>query len=138
MADKPRNYSANIPKIAGSLPVITDVLIEAGDAVGRTTAGYAKKMSTSEVFAGFSQGRNDNRGGANAAIQARIYQRGEVELAVVGVTGIGNVGDTVYALGENTFTLSSSSSAKTIGKITRHLSGTRCMVFFEGVPVRSL
>ena len=45
--------------------------------------------------------------------------------------------NTVYASDDDTFTLTSAGNSA-IGKVVRWVSGTRCVVYFEGVQVRSL
>ena len=139
MADKPRIYSTNIQKTAASLPVRASTTVESGDAVSKDSNGDVRPLSASDSsFGGFAQNRQDNSSGSAGDLQARVWQRGEIQLAVVGVTDDSDRDSTVYALGPNSFTLSSSSSAIAIGKITKHISGTTCRVYFEATAVRSI
>jgi hypothetical protein len=66
-----------------------------------------------------------------------VKQRGEIVLSVTGVASADDVGQTVYASDDDTFTLTSTSNSS-IGKVARWISGTTCVVYFEAVPVRSL
>ena len=118
------------------LPVITSDIIYEGAAVGMSS-GYARPLVAGDAFAGIAVAKVDNSAGAGGAKNVRVLQKGSIEVDVVGVTAITNVGATVYASDDNVFTLSSTSNSS-IGKIIRHVSGTKCIVAFEAVSRRSL
>lgn len=118
------------------LPVITADIIYDGAAVG-ISAGYARPLVAADSFKGFAQEKADNSGGASGARTVRVLARGKAVLNVVGVTAVTNVGATVYASDDDTFTLSSTGNSA-IGKILRWISGTKCVVAFEDVALRSI
>ena len=53
------------------------------------------------------------------------------------MTGIANVTDAVYATDDDTFTLTATGGLQ-IGKVSRWISGTTCMVYFEAANLRSI
>lgn len=118
------------------LPVIAADIIYEGAAVGMSS-GYARPLVAGDSFAGIAQAKVDNSVGANGAKNVRVLEIGKMEVVVTGVTGVTNVGATVYASDDDTFTLSSTSNSP-IGKIIRHVSSTTCVVAFQAVSRRSL
>lgn len=58
-------------------------------------------------------------------------------LSVTGVTGVGDVGTTVYASDDDTFTLTSTSNTA-VGKIARYISGTKVDVEYEADYAQSI
>jgi hypothetical protein len=131
--NKPRDFeTADL----NDLPIVTNDIIYEGAAVGMSS-GYARPLVAGDSFAGIAQAKADNTGGANGAINVRVLEVGKIEVDVAGVTGVTNVGATVYAADDDTFTLSSTGNS-TIGKIIRHVSGTKCVVAFEAVSRRSI
>lgn len=128
--------------VAFGLPLPATTRIYMGAAVSINSSGYARGLNVSDsLFAGFAvETADNNRSGANNAagdVVATLAGVGEVEIPVTGVTGIGDVGDDVYATDEDTFQLNSTSAIK-IGKITRYVSGTTVRVWFEAHPFRSI
>lgn len=119
------------------LPVIADEIIHEGAAIGDNGIGYMRPLVAEDPFMGFCARKIDNDGGIAGAEKVHLRGRGKIILVVVGVTGVGDVRETVYATDDNTFTLNSS-GASSIGKITRWISSTKCVVYFEGVQLRSL
>lgn len=118
-------------------PVIANDIIYGGAAVGDNASGYARPLAAGDPFLGFQEQTVDNPGGAAGDKRARVFPEGYVEVPVTGVTGLGNVGATVYASDDNTFTLTSTSNSP-IGKIVDFLSGTTVLVYFQSVHLRSL
>jgi hypothetical protein len=135
--DAPRTYEVSYLDEFNDLPVAAAVTIFEGAAVGDNAAGFMRKLVALDPFMGFAVRKADNAAGAAGALNARLRERGKIVLDVAGVTGAGDVGDTVYASDDNTFTKTATANT-TIGKIARFISGTKCVVFFESVNLRSL
>lgn len=131
--NKPRAFEGGI---FNELPVVAADIIYEGAAVG-ILAGNARPLVAADNFQGFAVKKADNSAGAAGAITVKIQDEGDIELDVVGVTGITNQGATVYASDDDTFTLSSTGNSS-IGKIKRWISGTKCIVAFQSVAKRSL
>ena len=119
------------------LPVIASDIIFEGAAVGDNASGLARPLVAADPFLGFAKERCDNSAGAASARNVKVFERGKIELDVTGVASAADVGETVYASDDDTFTLTAGSNSA-IGKVVRWVSGTRCVVYFEGVQVRSL
>lgn len=132
--DTPRTYELGE---VNNIPVIASDIIYEGAAVGDNASGYARPLVAGDPFLGFAKEKVDNSAGAAGAKTVKIAERGKIELTVTGVTGVNDVGDTVYASDDATFTKSSTSNSA-IGKIVRHVSSTKCIVAFEGVQLRSI
>ena len=135
--DQPRSYGISGSGDTNDIPMIADDIIYEGAAVGDNASGIARPLVAADPFLGFAVERCDNAGGAASAKRVKLYERGKIEIDVTGVTSAGDVGETVYASDDATFTLTSTSNTA-IGKVARWVSGTRCVVYFEGVQVRSL
>lgn len=132
--DKPRAFGVGE---FNELPVIASDIIFEGAAVGDNGAGLARPLVAADPFLGFAKERCDNSAGAASARNVKLFERGKIELDVVGVASADDVGEAVYASDDDTFTLTSAGNSA-IGKVARWVSGTRCVVYFEGVQVRSL
>src|SRR3989338_3000834 len=132
--DKPRAFGIGD---FNELPVIASDIIFEGAAVGDNGAGLARPLVAVDPFLGFAKEQCDNSAGAASARKVKIFERGKIELDVTGVASADDVGQTVYASDDDTFTLTSTGNTA-IGKVARWVSGTRCVVYFEGVQVRSL
>jgi hypothetical protein len=139
--DKPRVFeNTGVHPEYNEFPVVAADIVYAGAAVTLDDTGNANPLvvtHTTNGFAGFAGARADNSAGAAGAKRVNVFARGLVKLAVVGVTGIGNVNDPVYALDDDSFTLTSTSALQ-IGKVSRWISGTTCMVYFEATNLRSI
>ena len=131
--NKPRAYEEGI---YNDLPVKGSTKIFEGAVLGKAS-GFARPLVAADVFLGFSQEFVDNSAGADGVKVVRTRQRGKIVLDVVGVTGVTNEGATVYASDDDTFTLTSAGNTA-IGKISRWMSGTRCVVEFEAASAQSL
>jgi hypothetical protein len=132
--DKPRAFGVGD---FNELPVIASDIIFEGAAVGDNASGLARPLVAADPFLGFAKERCDNSAGAASARNVKVFERGKIELDVTGVASAADVGETVYASDDDTFTLTAGSNSA-IGKVVRWVSGTRCVVYFEGVQVRSL
>lgn len=140
-ADKPRVFEWTGPHPEyNEHPVIAADIIYAGAAVSLDNSGNAQPLvvaNTENGFAGFAGARLDNSGGAAGDRRVNVFARGYAKLAVVGVTSNDMVGDAVYATDDDTFTLTASGGLQ-IGKVSRWISGTTCMVYFEALSLRSI
>ena len=132
--DKPRAFGVGE---FNELPVIASDIIYEGAAVGDNGSGLARPLVAADPFLGFAKERCDNSAGVASARNVKVFERGKIELNVTGVASAADVGEAVYASDDDTFTLTSSGNSA-IGKVAKWVSGTRCVVFFEGVQVRSL
>lgn len=68
--------------------------------------------------------------GTSGTVRCPVNEGGPVleSVAVTGATAQQNVGDSVYASDENTFTRTATANVGAIGEITRYISGTTCDV----------
>lgn len=119
------------------LPVIASDIIYEGSAVGDNGSGLARPLVSADPFLGFAMTQCDNSAGAASAKNVRVRSKGYAQLTVVGVASAADVGESVYASDDDTFTLTASTHG-TIGKVARWISSTTCIVYFEAVPQRSL
>ena len=119
------------------LPMIAADIIYEGAAVGDNGSGLARPLVATDPFLGFAERTADNSAGAASAKNVRVRTRGQVQLTVVGASSAADVSETVYASDDDTFTLTSTSNTA-IGKVSRWVSGTTCIVAFEALPFRSL
>ena len=138
-ANLKRTYEFNIDPLLNDLDVIAADIIFEGAAVGESSStGTFRPLQDGDVFAGFAVAKCDNTGGAASAKTIRVRQRGVVKLPVGGTLSLADVGATVYATDDNTFSKTDSGSDTAIGKIVRFLTTTTAMVAFEATAVRSL
>jgi hypothetical protein len=132
--NKPRAYEIGEHN---SLPMVgTDIIYE-GAAVGDNGSGLARPLVAADPFLGFAMRKADNAAGAASAVNVDVKQRGEIQLVVTGVASAADVGETVYAADDDSFTLTAGSNTA-IGKVARWVSSTTCVVYFEALQVRSL
>jgi poly-gamma-glutamate capsule biosynthesis protein CapA/YwtB (metallophosphatase superfamily) len=120
----------------GDLPAVATDILYQGSAAG-LASGYARPLVAADDFVGFVHEKCDNAAGAAAAKNVKIKSRGYVTLAVTGVTAVTDVGSTVYASDDDTFTLASTGNSS-IGKIVRYISSTTVVVYFEAKSLRSI
>lgn len=133
-ANNPRSYELGD---INEIPVVATDIIYEGAAVGDNASGYARPLVAADPFLGFAMRKADNSAGSAGDINVQVKERGKIQLTVVGVTGVGDVGETVYASDDNTFTLTSSGNTA-IGKVARHVSSTTCIVAFEAGYAQSV
>jgi hypothetical protein len=135
-ADTPRNYSVGTLRESAQ-PVQASVTCYAGAAVSRDSGGEVGPLAAGEAFAGFVKAQAT--GTTAGAINVAVYDKGEVELTITGLDDNNDIGDTVYATDDGTFTLTAS-GAVSIGKVSRivSLTGGKAMVSFEADTVRSI
>ena len=135
--NKVRAYQASQVDCYNDLPVIASDIIYEGSAVGDNGSGGARPLVSADPFWGFSTAKIDNSDGSAGDENVHVIEKGYIQLEVTGVTGVGDVGDDVYATDDDTFTLTSS-GASSIGTIVRYVTGTTVIVYFESVSVRSI
>lgn len=129
-AEAPREYAIGDQE---DYPVVASDIIYQGAAVGEDTNGYAQPLVATRPFLGFAESTVDNSAGAAAAKNVRVRTRGIVRLTVAGATAVtANDRPIVYALDDNSFTLTST-SATPIGRVRRWLASTDCLVEFDAV-----
>jgi hypothetical protein len=133
-ADTVRQYRNLAPII--DLPAVATDILYRGAAL-EDTSGTADVVSGTGTFIGFAAAKADNSSGAASAIDVGVYPEGEVYLSVAGVTSTDDLGSTVYATDDNTFTLTAS-GATSIGKISQWVTSTYCWVKFQGAAQRSI
>lgn len=137
-ADVKREFEIVPDKLFGEIPIIASDIVYEGAAVGESSSsGTGRPLAGGDAFLGFAARRCDNASGSASAKNIHVYQKGAVKLAVTGVSSTADVGATVYATDDDTFTLTAS-GASAIGKILRWITGTSCIVYFEGAQVRSI
>lgn len=133
-ANKPRAYELGE---FNELPMIGADIIYEGAAVGDNGAGLARPLVAGDPFLGFAQRKADNSSGAASAVKVMVRSKGLIELPVTNVASADDVGVTVYAADDDTFTTTAGSNTA-IGKVFRWVSGTTCVVAYEAITVRSI
>lgn len=133
-ANKPRDFEQGD---INELPMIAADIIYEGAAVGDNGSGLARPLVAADPFLGIAIRTADNSAGAASALRVMVRERGAISVPVVGASSADDVGATVYASDDDTFTLTSTSNTA-VGKVKRWVSGTTCVVYFEAVQVRSL
>lgn len=104
--------------------------IYAGGFVGDDAAGAARALVAGDPFYGVAESVADNSAGAVGAVRVRTLLEGKIVMAVTGVTGIGDIGASVYASADDTLTLTLTSNSL-MGKVVDVVSGTTCVVSFK-------
>ena len=139
-ADTPRAYDPAVEPIFISVPVKASATIYEGSAVSDDSGGgIADPLAAGETFLGFAEEKVVNTVATNGAVNVKLRQQGIIKnLPVTGVSGVTDLGITVYALDSGTFTTSSSSSAVSIGKVVRYVGTGYADVFFLAGAVRSI
>lgn len=123
-ADKARKYEqfGGHPDY-NEIPIIADDIVYLGAAVGESsTSGTARPLAGGDAFKGFCVEKCDNAGGAAAAKYVKVLPRGKVVLPVTGVDNVNDEGSTVYASDDDTFSLTSTTTSTSIGKVERVIS----------------
>lgn len=112
------------------LPTIASEIIYDWAAIGIVKAtGHTRPLVAGDQFAGFAtEGKHDNSAGAAAAINAKMYRKGFVQLPISGAV-ITDVGQFVYASDDDTFIFTAPSNSL-IGKIKRFVSSGVAIVEF--------
>jgi hypothetical protein len=133
-AEAPRTYAVGD---YDDYPMVAFDIIYQGAAVGENDSGYAQPLVATKPFLGFAEHTVDNSAGAAGAKSVRVLTRGVVRLTVAGATAItANDRPAVYALDDNSFTLTAT-SASLIGYVRRWLASTDCLVEFDALAVKA-
>jgi hypothetical protein len=132
--NKPRAYEIGEHN---ALPMVAADIIYEGAAVGDNGSGLARPLVAADPFMGFAMRKADNSAGAASALAVEVKQRGEIQLTVATVASAADVGEAVYAIDDDSFTLSAGGNTA-IGKVVRWVASTTCVVYFEALQVRSL
>ena len=111
------------------VPVKGSSIIYQGAAVGGHSSGYARSIANGDKFLGFADEHIDNSGGGDGLKTVRVRKRGAILLDISGVA-LGDIGKSVYATDDNTFTLSDT-NAVYIGQISRIDSNGVALVEFD-------
>jgi hypothetical protein len=143
-ADTPRAYGSGVDPTFTSLPCVSNVTIYEGSAVGESsTTGTYRALVGADNFVGFAHEQVINPSGG--AKRVKVRQRGIARLAVTGATGATDNNTTVYASADGTFSLTSTTTSSSIGKVVQYVGtegggsgSTICDVYFEGQLIRSL
>lgn len=135
-ADTPRAYGSGVEPTFNSLPMVSNVTIYEGGAVGESSStGTYRALVAGDTFVGFAHEGVVNP--TSGSKRVKVRQKGIVRLSVTGVTGVADHGDAVYASADGTFTKSSTSNSQ-IGKVLQWITSTTCDVYFEGATIRSI
>jgi hypothetical protein len=143
-ADTPRAYGSGVDPTFTSLPCKSNVTIYEGSAVGEdSTNGTYQALAGGGTFVGFAHEQVINP--TSGSKRVKVRQKGIIRLAVTGASGVTDNGVTVYASDDGTFTLTSTTTVTSIGKVVQYVGvagggsgATICDVYFEGSLVRSL
>ena len=112
------------------IPVIASDIIYQGAAVGVVPAtGHARPLAAGDRFVGFAEAKCDNSAGAAAALNVRVVESGEIQLAVTGAV-ITDINQPVYATDDDTFTFIPTSGVF-IGFVKRFVSTGVAVVAFD-------
>lgn len=118
-------------------PVAAADIIFEGAAVGENGAGYSRPLVAGDAFQGFAEEKADNSVGGAGAIDVLVRRRGRVELAVTGAASItANDGPAVYAVDDDTFTLTAGANTK-IGHVSRWVSSGVAIIEFDALAVKT-
>lgn len=135
----PRNFDPDIEGLFEEMPSDATTTTYEGAAVGENaSAGTVRGLVDGDTFHGFAERKCDNSAGAAGAKRVTVRRQGNVELAVAGTLATADMNAPVYATEDGTFSKTDSGSDTQIGKISRVISATKAMVFFQGATVRSI
>lgn len=116
-------------------PVVATDIIYEGAALGDNASGYVRPLVAGDPFRGFALEKADNSAGSAGDVSVRARLSGRVKLAVASLV-ITDVGKTVYASDDATFTLTASTNSP-IGRVEKFISSGVGVVKFS-VAERSL
>ena len=129
---------ANTIKEVGDVqeyPVIAADIIYAGAAVGLVAGtGHARPLVAGDRFVGFAERQADNSAGAAAAINVRVWRKGEIQLVVTGAV-ITDVMQPVYATDDAAFGLTPV-AASFVGFVSRFVSSGVAIVEYDAINIR--
>ena len=115
-------------------PVLGGEMIYQGSAIGlEVDSGYVRSLQAGDRFVGFAEGFIDATNSSDGENHIRVKRTGNVILELSGAN-LTDVGKSIYATDDNSFTLSNTSSVY-IGQIIRHKSGDEVMVNFDAANI---
>jgi len=120
-----------------SRPAVGGDIFYEGAFLGDNGSGFVRPLTAGDPFAGMNVELLDTAGLSDGDTDARIMTVGHVQLSITNVVDEDDVGETVLAADDGTFTLVVGLNTP-IGVITRHVSGALAIVKIEAVPERSL
>jgi hypothetical protein len=139
-ADKVRNYDASIAPMFADIPgKVSTTFYEGGACTDDGGNGEADVLTASEAFLGFVE-RQVITNSTTSDINVRLRQQGILkDVAVAGLDADTDLGVAVYAINNDSFTLTSSTTHVQIGKVQGYkgVSGYGD-VFFQAAIVRSI
>lgn len=106
-ADQPRDYYQGD---FHECPMVASDIIYQGAAVGADGSGNARPLVAADQFLGFAELKADNSTGAAGAKNVRLRKHGYIKLPIAALAKT-NVGDSVYASDDNTFTLTAAGNS---------------------------
>lgn len=116
------------------LPVLGGEIIYQGGAVGlEVSSGYVRDLEVGDKFLGFAETFVDASNAADGVKNIRVKTRGVTSLELNGASLL-DVGKSIYAINDNTFSLSNNSSVY-IGQIIRHQFGDDVIVDFDAARI---
>ena len=124
--DTPRDYELGEHN---DFPVVAGDVIYEGAAVGDDGSGYARPLVADDPFRGFALQKADNSGGSNGDKYVRVRHKGRAKLNIASLA-ITNVGASVYASDDDTFTLTSTGNSY-VGRVIRFVSTGVGIVEFD-------
>ena len=131
--DTPRVYELGD---INEFPIAANSIIYEGAAVGDNGAGYVRGLVTDDAFRGFADRHADNSNGSDGEKLIRIRKKGVIVLEIAGIS-LADVGKSVYALNDNTFTLSSGGTTY-IGQLSRYDSAGKAVVDFNADAIKPI
>lgn len=119
---------------SNSIPIAANTVVYQGSLVGKTSDGYGCPLQAGDTVMGFAKDSVDNTDGEAGAKAIDLKARGKVVLKIPDISQA-NLGHSVYASDDNTFTLTDSNVQETenpyIGKIVRIEKQDQAVVFFD-------
>lgn len=115
--------------VVAAMKVAAATKIFEGGLVKSNAAGFLAPCSTEagSYFQGVALESMDNSGGANGAVQARVYKTGRFLLKGTGFVAA-DVGKTVFASDDETVTKTSGAGLQPVGSIDEVVSSTQVWV----------
>ena len=115
-------------------PVLGGELIYQGGAIGlQVASGYARGLLPTDKFLGFAENHIDAVNSSDGEKNIRVKKKGAAILEIPGITLV-DVGKSVYATDDNSFTLSNTGSVY-IGQISRFEFDERVIVDFDSSSI---
>ena len=136
-SDQARKYGGTLKR--SYQPLQASVVVYVGACLSRDAGGEIGPAASGEAFGGFaieSVTASSTAGGTSI----EVYSKGEIELVITGLDDNNDIGDTVYASDDNTFTLTAGTTNVAIGKVKDivNLTDNKAVVAFEADTERSI